>query len=128
MSALPMTRMSLRCMPSRPQRAGPGSSRTSERPTHARPQILVPHDDGCWYRATLLGRHRDRADGHWRAGVRYYVGPGQQYQRVLRADDCRAVDNPPPGWVDPSHDVRTVPRKGSRRRAPDRAEENMWLW
>lgn len=40
-------------------------------------QILVPHDDGRWYPATLLGQHRDRASGDWRVGVRYTVGVGQ---------------------------------------------------
>jgi hypothetical protein len=26
-------------------------------------EILVPHDDGRWYRATLLGQHRDALTG-----------------------------------------------------------------
>lgn len=74
-------------------------------------EVLVPHDDGRWYRAQLLGQHRSSVDGHWRCGVRYYVGPGEQYQRVLPAADCRAVDDPPPGWVDPRE---TAPAPASR--------------
>ncbi len=92
-------------------------------------EILVPHDDGRWYRATLLGQHRDRSDGHWRCGVRYYVGPGQQYQRVLPAADCRAVDVPPPGWTDPEHDVQTRPaQRVTASGTGTRADENVWLW
>ena len=53
-------------------------------------QILVPHDDGRWYVATLLGQHRDRATGRWRAGVRYTVDV-MTFQRVLWADDCRRL-------------------------------------
>src|SRR3954452_11222431 len=61
-----------------------------------------------WYRATLLGQHRDRQEGTGGCGVRYYVGPGQQYQRVPPAADCRAVDDPPPSWTDRAHE-RTRP-------------------
>jgi hypothetical protein len=38
--------------------------------------VLVLHDDGRWYRAQLLGQHRDRATRHWRVGVRYFVDVG----------------------------------------------------
>ena len=44
-----------------------------------------------WYLAQLLGQHRDRASGEWRCGVRYTVGFGMQYQRVVGADQCRAL-------------------------------------
>lgn len=54
-------------------------------------RILVPHDDGRWYEATLLGQHRSSVDGSWRVGVRYYTAPGFQYQRVLPATDCRPM-------------------------------------
>jgi hypothetical protein len=53
--------------------------------------ILVPHDVGTWREAQLLGQHRDRSTGRWRVGVRYSVGIGEQYQRVLWADDCRHI-------------------------------------
>lgn len=68
--------------------------------------VLVLHDDGLFYVARLLGQHRDRASGAWRVGVRYYVGVGMQH---VSADECRAVDEPPSGWVDPRHDERTRP-------------------
>jgi len=59
--------------------------------------VGVPHDDGRWYLAQLLGQHRDRATGGWRCGVRYSVAPGLAYQRVVWADQCRAL---PPEQVD----------------------------
>jgi hypothetical protein len=62
--------------------------------------VLVPHDDGTWRLAQLLDQYRDRRTGRWMAVVRYYAGIGEQYQRALWADDCRAMDDPPPGWID----------------------------
>jgi hypothetical protein len=53
--------------------------------------VEVLHDDGKWYLAQLLGQHRDRATGDWRCGVRYTVNVGQQYQRVVWADQCRRL-------------------------------------
>ena len=53
--------------------------------------VEVLHDDGRWYLAQLLGQHRDRATGDWRCGVRYTVGGGMQYQRVVWADECRRL-------------------------------------
>jgi hypothetical protein len=53
--------------------------------------VEVLHDDGRWYLAQLLGQHRDRATGEWRCGVRYTVGVGMQYQRVVWADQCRRL-------------------------------------
>ena len=50
--------------------------------------ILVLHDGGRRWVAQLLGQHRDRPTGRWMVGVRHYVAPGEQYQRVLWADDC----------------------------------------
>ena len=64
--------------------------------------VEVLHDDGCWYAAQLLGQHRDRESGGWRCGVRYTVAPGFQFERVVWADQCRALpplelDEGPPG-------------------------------
>ena len=59
--------------------------------------VLVLHHDGRSYVAQLLGQHRDHETGGWRCGVRYYVEPGQQYQRVLPASKCRGVDDAPVG-------------------------------
>ena len=55
--------------------------------------VEVLHDDGRWYVATLMGQHRDRTTGAWRCGVRYYTAPGATYQRVVWAEECRAVDD-----------------------------------
>ena len=44
--------------------------------------VLVLHNDGRWYRAQLLGQHRDRATRSWRVGAWHYVGVGMQHQRV----------------------------------------------
>jgi hypothetical protein len=54
--------------------------------------------------ADLLGQHRDRETGVWRCGVRYTVGIAMTHQLVVPAAQCRAVDNPPPGWSDPRQD------------------------
>ena len=59
--------------------------------------VEVLHDDGRWSVARLLGQHRDRETGDWRCGVRYSVAPGLAYQRVVWADQCRAL---PPEQVD----------------------------
>lgn len=90
--------------------------------------VLVVHDDGRWYRAQLLGHHRDRASGAWRVGVRYYVDVGMQHQRVVWADECRAVDDPPPGWADPRQDVRTRPAPLVTPAGTATRPENTWLW
>lgn len=43
------------------------------------------HDDGRWYRGTILHAYRDR-HGAWRAVVAYAAGPGFTYMRgVVRA-------------------------------------------
>jgi hypothetical protein len=69
------------------------------------PQVLVPHDDGRWWRATVLAQYRSTLEpGRWRVTVRYSVELGATYQRTLWADDCRPADNPPPSWTDPRHD------------------------
>ncbi len=70
-------------------------------------EILAPHDDGHWWRATLLAQYRSTLEpGRWNVTVRYSVEVGAQYQRTLWADDCRAVDSPPPGCSDPRASVR----------------------
>jgi len=76
--------------------------------------IEVLHDDGHWYPAQLLGQHRDRKTGDWRCGVRYSVAPGMAYQRVMWADQCRAL---PPEQVDedqrrPGDEDEAEPRPG----------------
>jgi hypothetical protein len=53
--------------------------------------VLVLHDDGQSYVAQLLGQHRDRATGGWRLGVLYSVDVGMQFQRVVLADQCKAL-------------------------------------
>ena len=64
------------------------------------PDVLVPHDDGRWWPATPVAQYRSTLQpGRWKVTVRYSVQPGAQYQRTLWADDCRAVDNPPPGGL-----------------------------
>ena len=50
--------------------------------------VEVLHDDGRWYLAQLLGQHRDRATGGCRGEVRYTVGVGMKYRRVVWADRC----------------------------------------
>jgi hypothetical protein len=69
------------------------------------PEVLVPQDDGRWWRATLLAQYRSTLEpGRWKVTVRYTVELGATYQRTLWADACRAVVNPPPGWADPRQD------------------------
>ena len=57
------------------------------------PAVEVLHDDGRWYVARLLGQHRDRETGGWRCGVRYSVAAGYQFQRVVWAEQCRALSS-----------------------------------
>ncbi len=54
--------------------------------------MLVFHDDGCWYAATLLDAYRI-ATG-WRAVVRYSVAPGMQFQRGVWYDELRPSPEP----------------------------------
>jgi hypothetical protein len=69
------------------------------------PELLVLHDDGRWWLATLLAQYRSTlVPGRWKVTVRYSVEVGATYQRTLWADDCRAVGNPPTGWTDPRQD------------------------
>jgi hypothetical protein len=64
--------------------------------------VLVIHDDGRWWVADLLAQYPSTAEpGRWKVTVRYTTEPGARYQRTLWADECRAVDDPPPGWSDP---------------------------
>src|SRR5688572_11079799 len=77
--------------------------------------VLVLHDDGRWYLAQILGQHRDRATRLWRVGVAYYVDVGMHHQRVVWADECRVVDSPPEGWVDPRRLCGPVRRPWSPR-------------
>ncbi len=72
-------------------------------------EVLVLHTDGRWYRAALLGQHRDRDTRGWRCGVRYTVDIGMTHQLVVPAEQCRAVDDPPPGWTDPRQDWSSRP-------------------
>jgi hypothetical protein len=68
-------------------------------------EVLVPHEDGRWWRATLLAQYRSTLEpGRWKVTVRYSVELGATYQRTLWADDCLPVDNPPLGWTDPRQD------------------------
>ena len=60
---------------------------------HARDPVLALHDDGDWYVAQFLGQHRDRETGGWRCGVRYTVDFGMQFQRVVWAEQCRALSS-----------------------------------
>jgi hypothetical protein len=66
--------------------------------------VLALHDDGRWWPAEVLDQYRDRADGLWRVVVTYSTAPGMRYIRAMPADDCRPVDDPPPGWTDPRRD------------------------
>lgn len=50
-------------------------------------RVLVLHDDGRWYAATLLDAYLD-GDG-WRAVVRYSTEPGSQYLRGVSYDALR---------------------------------------
>ncbi|NHC44972.1 hypothetical protein [Motilibacter aurantiacus] len=54
-------------------------------------RVEVLHD-GEWLPGTLL--HAYRVGDRWRAVVRYYAGPGSQYQQARWAEDVR---RPPAG-------------------------------
>lgn len=55
--------------------------------------VLTRHDDGAWYRATLLDQWRT-AEGRWRCSIMYYVGVGEQYSRAVWADELRRATDP----------------------------------
>jgi hypothetical protein len=60
------------------------------------PHVLVPHDDGHWWRATRLAQYRSTLEpGRWKVTVWYSVQLGATYQRTLWAEERRAADNPP---------------------------------
>lgn len=75
-------------------------------------EVLVPHDDGRWYRAQLLSQHR--VDGVWRVTVTYSTGPGFRFWRGMLADRCRAL---PDEQDDQSHDA------GEARDQADRQDD-----
>ena len=89
--------------------------------------VLALHDDGRWWPAEVLDQYRASADGEWRVVVTYSTAPGMRYIRAEPADRYRAVDDPPPGWVDPRQTVRTRPaQKVTPSGAATEADQPPW--
>lgn len=87
--------------------------------------VLVEHQ-GRWWVAEVLDQYRSGPDRRWRCALRLTTQPGSTYMLAVWADDCRAVDDAPPGWTDPRLDGGTPATSGTFAGTATQVDEPPW--